>query len=341
MTAAAGGPGTSRRTCLVTGATGFIGGHLTERLVRDGWRVRCLVRPTSDTSHLDSVDLVVGDIEAPASLGQAVDGCRVVFHCAALVSDWATVDEITRVNVHGTQNLVSAAADASAERFVHFSTTDVYGYRGSETIDESYSPARFSNWYAATKLSAENAIRRAHEDHDLATVILRPATVYGPRSREVVGEIARALRKGNMLLIDGGRPIAGLLYGENLIDAALLAADHPAAAGQAFNVTDGIELTWRQFTDDLAHGLGYPAARWSLPFWLANSLATGLEHGYRLLRRTAGVTMRPLLSRQAVHVLGNDQRFSTEKIRRDLGWAPRVSYAEGLAATLEWLRSLS
>ena len=104
-------------------------------------------------------------------------------------------------------------------------------------------------------------------------------------------------------------------------------------------MTDGLEVTWRQFTNDLAHGLNYPIARWSLPFTVAGPLATALEHGYRVLRKTAGVTTRPLFSRQALHVLGNDQRFSNHKIRDALGWAPRTSYADGLAATVAWLRS--
>jgi nucleoside-diphosphate-sugar epimerase len=142
-----------------------------------------------------------------------------------------------------------------------------------------------------------------------------------------------------MVLIDGGRAVAGLVYVENLIDAAVLAAGHDAAVGQAFNVTDGLEVTWRQFTNDLAHGLGCRVARWSVPFRVANSLALALENGYRLLRRAAGVRTRPLLSRQAVHVLGHDQRFSNDKIRNALGWAPRTDYADGLAATIAWLRS--
>jgi len=342
-TAGLGGDAASARPgrCLITGASGFIGGRLAARLALDGWQVRCLVRPTSDTSRLDGlgVEIVAGDLRAPESLVRAVDGCALVFHCGALVSDWATVDEIAAVNVRGTQNMLTAAVAASVERFVHFSTTDVYSHRGGEMIDESYTACRFSNWYAQTKLTAERTIWRAHEDRRLSAVILRPATVYGPRSREVVGEIARALRNHSMVLIDGGRALAGLVYVENVVDAAVLAAAQDAAVGQAFNVTDGLGVTWRQFTNDLAHGLDYPIARWSVPFGVANSLAVALEHGYRMLRRTIGVTTRPLLSRQAVHVLGNDQHFSNDKIRKALGWAPRTGYADGLAATLAWLRS--
>jgi nucleoside-diphosphate-sugar epimerase len=327
--------------CLITGATGFIGGHLAGRLAGQGWQVRCLARPTSDTSQVDGLDveIVEGDLQDPDSLARAVDGCRVVFHCGAMVSDWATVEEITRVNVRGTQNLLAAAVGASVDRFIHFSTTDVYGHRGHEAIDESYVGRRFSNWYAQTKLGAEREVRSAETANGLAAVILRPATVYGPRSREVIGDIARAIRGGNMLLINGGRAVAGLVYVDNLIDAAVLAAGHDSAPGQAFNVTDGLGVTWRQFTDDLARGLGCQGPRWSLPFAAANGIAFALEHGYRLLRRTAGVRTRPLLSRQAVHVLGAEQRFSNHKISSLLGWAPRASYASGLAATLAWLRS--
>lgn len=327
--------------CLITGASGFIGGHLAARLARDGWHVRCLVRSTSDTSRLDALDveLVVGDLGAPESLVRAVDGCSVVFHCGALVSDWATIDEIAGVNARGTENVVAAAVAAPVERFIYLSTTDVYGYRGGQTIDESYDGCRFSNWYAQTKLSAERTVWRAQNDRGMAAVILRPATVYGPQSREVVGEIAHALRNRSMFLIDGGRTVAGLVYVDNLVDAVVLAAGHEAAVGQVFNVTDGLEVTWREFTDDLARGLDCPVARWSVPFGIANSLAFALEHGYRLLRRATRVKTRPLLSRQAVHVLGNDQRFDNNKIRKTLGWAPRTSYADGLAATLAWLRS--
>lgn len=323
--------------CLVTGASGFIGGHVTERLVGEGGRVRCLVRSSSDTSLLEAlgVELVTGDLTSARSLAEAADGCRHVIHCAALVSDWATRREIERVNVAGTRNVLAAAVAAGAERFVHVSTTDVYGHPGTPAIDETYVATRFGNWYAETKRAAEAEVARAR---GLETVVLRPATVYGSRSEDVIGEIARAIRARNMILIGGGRAIAGLCYVENLVDAAMLALDHPAAPGQAFNVTDGLAVTWRQLADDLADGLGSPRVRWSLPYGAASAIAVSLEHGYRALRTTTGLHTRPLLSRQAVQVMGVDQSFSNARAREVLGWEPRVGYAAGLEATLAWLR---
>ena len=327
--------------CLITGATGFIGGHLAQRLVQEGYQVRCLVRATSDTSLVDKLDveIAVGDLTRARSLARAAEGCRYVFHCGARVSDWATTKEIARVNVQGTRNLLEACVDASVQRVIHFSTTDIYGYPGRAAIDETYVATRFRNWYAQTKLAAEAEVRRVEKAHELDAVILRPATVYGPRSTAVIGEIARAMRDGNMLLIDGGRAIAGLCYVENLVDAAVLALRHDAAPGQAFNVSDGLDITWKEFTDGLAKGIGCPQVRWSLPHWMANGIGFSLEHGYRLLRKTTRLNTQPLLSRQAVHVLGKDQDFSNRKAREMLGWEPRVDYATGLDATLAWLQA--
>jgi len=300
---------------LVTGATGFIGGHLAQRLVADGHRVRGLVRATSDTSLLAElgVETVVGDLTDAASLAGVADGCEAVFHCGALVSDWATTAEIAAVNVSGTRSILAVAA--SVPRFVHLSTTDVH---------------RAGNWYARTKRAAEEEVRRVRGAN---AVILRPATVYGPRSTEVVGEIAKAIRAGNMLLVDRGRAIAGLCYVDNLVDAALL-----ARPGE-FDITDGLDLTWREFVDDLATGLGAGRVRWSVPYGVANAIGFSLEHGYRLLRRTTGLTTRPLLSRQAVYVMGRDQDFDNGRARAVLGWEPRVGYDEGMQATLAWLNA--
>jgi acetylornithine/succinyldiaminopimelate/putrescine aminotransferase/nucleoside-diphosphate-sugar epimerase len=327
--------------CLVTGASGFIGGRLAGRLLDEGYQVRCLVRPTSDTAALEQlgVELATGDLTSPQSLAGAAEGCRYVLHCGAMVSDWATAKEVSAVNVAGTRNLLEACARASVQRLVHFSSTDVYGYPGSVGVEESYAGTGFSNWYAQTKLAAELVVRRAAKAHELDAVILRPATVYGPGSREVVLEIARAIRGGNMVLIDRGRAVAGLCFIDNLLDAALLAMHHEHAPGHAFNATDGLDVTWRQLADGLAEGLGCAPARWSIPYRLAEGIGFSLEHGYRALHRTTKLTTRPLLSRQAVHVMGIDQSFSNEKARELLGWEPRVGYADGLAATLDWLRA--
>ncbi|MET0390268.1 MAG: NAD-dependent epimerase/dehydratase family protein, partial [Polyangiales bacterium] len=327
--------------CLVTGATGFIGGHLVEALRREGYQVRCLVRPQSDCALLErlGVELAPGDLADATSLQRAAQGCRFVVHCGAMVSDWGTAEEITRVNVSGTRQLLEAAAQASVDRFIHISTTDVYGHPGDRAVAEDRAPHGFKNWYSETKLAAEREVRRVEHERGLPVVILRPATVYGPRSTDVIGELAKALRGGHMLLVDRGRAVAGLCYVENVVDAVLLSLRSEAALGQAFNLSDELTVTWRELASDLARELGCRPPRLSAPYWLANALGVSLETGYRQARRLTHLQLAPLLSRQAVQVLGKNQDFSTHKARSVLGWSPRVDYASGLQATVAWLKT--
>jgi nucleoside-diphosphate-sugar epimerase len=199
-----------------------------------------------------------------------------------------------------------------------------YGYPGAPAIEETYACTRFRNWYAQTKLDAEAEVRRAAAAHELSAVVLRPATVYGPRSTDVIGGIGRPIRDGHMLLIDGGRAVAGLCFIENLMDAALLALRHEAAPGHAFNVTDGLDITWRQFTNDLARKLGSGQVRWSVPYWMANGIGFSLEHGYRMLRKATRL-QRPRCSRA---------RPSTSwAAARTSATAKRVSCSDGAPAS--------
>ncbi len=159
----------------------------------------------------------------------------------------------------------------------------------------------------------------------------------GPRGKDFVVEIAKMMRQRLMLLIDGGRARGGFTYVDNVAAAMMDAAVSPAAVGGAYNISDGTGTTWREYTDALADALGYKRPWLRLPFSASMALAPGMEAVQRALRLPG----RPLLTRHAVHLLGQDQEFPAARAREDFGFSPRVSFADGIALSAAWLRSRS
>jgi nucleoside-diphosphate-sugar epimerase len=322
---------------LVTGASGFLGGRLTEMLAERGEAVRILARATSDLRHLShlQIQIVRGDLDDAAALAEAMRGVRVIYHCAACSTDWAAPSTYLRANVAGTQNLLDAAARAgTVERFLHVSTTDVYGYP-RVPCDESAPMRNVGLPYNRTKIQGEDEVWKAHREQGLPVTVVRPATIYGPRGKDFVVEIASMLRQGMMLLIDGGRARGGFTYVDNVAQAMMDAAASSTAVGRAYNISDGTGVTWRDYTCALADALGYRRPRLVLPFPAAMAVAGTMEAPFGLLK-LAG---RPLLTRHAVYLLARDQEYPATRAREDFGFAPLVSFAEGIARSAEWVRS--
>ncbi|GAB4352686.1 MAG: hypothetical protein Kow0060_02680 [Methylohalobius crimeensis] len=253
-----------------------------------------------------------------------------------MVSDWGTVREIRTANVHALEVLLREAERIGIQHFIHISTTDVYGYPGLRDVSEDMRLApRFSNWYSHTKKEAEFLVRQSA----LSYTILRPATVYGPGSETLVGEIAKAVQNGFMLLVNGGRSVAGLTYIDHVVDAIETALLNESAFEEVFNIADASPVTWAEFVDRIADGLKVKYRKIELPLSAAYGLGMAMEVGYRHIRGLTGMKAPALLSRQAVHILGIDQHFSIEKAQRHLGFTPTVSFEEGMEKTIKWVSS--
>jgi len=318
---------------LITGGTGFIGSHLVEALANRGEAVRVLVRPTSNLSALpvNQIDLFVGDLTQAETVEQAMVGIERVYHCAGVVSDWDPDGRSQAVNVGGVMALAEAALRAGVKKFVHVSTTDVYGYPDQRTTEES--PFHYRGYpYCDTKIEAEKRVWEYHQK-GLPVSVLRPATVYGPRSLSILGEIFNLLMSGKMVLIDGGRKIAGLCYVSDLVDALLLVGHEEVGTGRAYNITDGTQATWAEFTHSLARVMDLPPARLSVPHGIAYALGWLMEH-WGILTKSR---QRPMLTRTAVELVGTHQDFPIERARAELGFEPKVFLEEGLKRSKAWL----
>ncbi len=321
---------------LVTGATGFLGGRLAQVLAGRGATVRVLARPRRSLQHLSGtpVEVIHGDLAALDSLTRAVHGVTHVYHCAACSTDWAPWRNFYEANVDGVKNLLDAAARVdSLQRFLHVSTTDVYGYP-VVPCDESQPLTDVGLPYNRTKCQGEEAVWRAARDRGLPVTVVRPATIYGPRSKDFALEIAQLIRQGWMMVIDGGRAPGGFCYVDNAVDAILQAASHPQTIGCAYNLADGTGVTWRQYVDALADGLGERRPRLNMSATAAFALARFFELAYGALR----ISMRPLLTRHAVQLLSRNQEYPNLRARQEFGFAPAVSFEEGVRRTVEWLK---
>lgn len=324
-------------TCLITGATGLVGGHLAEACIGRGMTVRALAREGANTAHLTSIGatLVPGDLADPSVLAAAVAGADVVFHCAAKVGDWGPVEDYRAVNVEGLRNLLDACKGQPLRRFVHVSTLGVYAARHHHGTDESVPPPeRHMDGYTQTKVEAEKLALEYQSKHGVPVVVVRPGFIYGPRDRTVLPKLVENLRKGVVRYLGSGEQALNTIYVRNLVDALLLAMDRDGVVGRVYNVTDGEKVSKRRFIQGVANGLGVPPPTGSAPLFAARMLAFVTERW----ARACGASSAPRLTQARLKFLGLNLDFSIERARRELGYAPRFTFDQGLAETIAWYK---
>lgn len=330
-------PTTGSTITLVTGATGFLGRRLVEILAGRGNTVRVLVRLESTAYAFRTlpVQIVQGDLTDPTSLAASMADVDVVYNCAGLSADWGRWQAFHAANVQGVENLLAAAqAAGTVRRFVHVSTTDVYGYPERPCAEDA--DLRDTGLpYNRSKVIGDRTVQAFHRRSGLATIIIRPVTIYGPRSKDFVVEAARQILAGRLALIDGGRCCAGLIYVDDVATAMIEAAQTDRTIGQCYNIRHPEPVAWRDYFDALARMLGLPPVRWSVPRPVALAAAMACEIAYGLARMPG----RPLVTRHAVHLLSRDQGFPVERARREFGFQPAIDFAAGMARTRDWLDS--
>lgn len=314
---------------LVTGATGLVGAYICERLRADGWSVRALVRQPSAAGWVAADELATGDVRDAAAVAAAARGRDVIFHAAAVITPhggW----EAFQPNLVGTANAVDAAVAAGA-RLMQVSSVAVYGpdarYReDGATIDEDVplEPLPEGAFYARSKRESEAIALGAHRAGRAWVTAIRPCVVYGRHDRQFVPRIVRALRYGTVPLLRGGRSVMTLVHAANVADAAVRAATTDAAGGRAYNVANDFPVTVGDFFRLAGQGLGRRVRLVPLPVPLA---VAGIA-AFRVLARRHGnvVTM----ARGSVDFLTRDNPFTSERARRELGWAPTMRHEVGV-----------
>jgi nucleoside-diphosphate-sugar epimerase len=324
----------SGQKILVTGATGFIGGHITRRLLnQERVAVRILVRDARRADELVKLgaEAVVGDLGDMASLERAVEGTAAVIHAAAQVSSIPKRETFVQTNRRGTENLLWAAASARVRRVVHMSSIAVFGMPAEGEITDRSPRGMSGDPYADSKYAAEVAVERYSRERGLPVIILRPSAVYGPGSTHWSVIPLKRIKKGKLFLVEEGQGLVNYVYIDNLVDAVVLALQSDAAASDAFIVNDGA-VTWCEFAMAYARMAGITK---KLPS--VSLLGAKIWARYRNL--VAAVNRESSrVPPEAVGFLAARAIYRQTHIEETLGHRSRVDLRDGMSRTEAWFR---
>jgi dihydroflavonol-4-reductase len=319
---------------LVTGATGFTGGHLARALRTRGEEVRALVRDPARAGNLEAagIELVRGDLLDPASVDAAARGVDVIYHIAAIYRQAGLRDDLYRaVNADGVRTVVEAAARGGAQRVVHCSTVGVHGDIERPPASED-APLRPGDIYQVTKLEGERAAREASQRTGVEVVVARPSGIYGPGDRRLLKLFGGVARR-RFVILGSGRIFYHLTHIDDLVAGFQLCAAVPQAAGRAYILAGPEVTTLDELAALIAGEAGVPPPRLHLPvwpFWIAGAACEAV---------CAPFGLEPPLYRRRVDFFTKSRAFDISRARRELGFDPQVGLREGIRRTLAWYRA--
>lgn len=310
---------------FITGGSGFVGGHVIERLVADGHAVSAMARSKRSEAVVvgfgaKAVSCALGDVRQ-----EHLANADVIVHCAAFVEEWGTREQFVRVNVDGTKQLLAAAQSAGTPRFIHIGTEAAL-FNGADLvdIDETLPYPEQKFLYSETKAEAERCVLAANRP-DFFTLSLRPRFVWGPRDQTILPTIVGMANRWSW--IDEGRAQTSTTHVANLAHAVSLALEN-GRGGEAYFVADRERSTLRAFLTSLARTRNVDLPSRSLPRSVVRSAAEVLERIYRF----ASSSTPPPITRFSAAMMSSTVTVRIAKAERDLGYAPIISVAQGLAA---------
>jgi nucleoside-diphosphate-sugar epimerase len=324
-------------TVLVTGAAGFIGGHVTDLLQSLGERPRALVHPDDGSERLEEagVEVYRGDVADATALAPAVRGVDRILHCAARMGPWGPSADYDRTNVRALETLVRTAVAAGVKRIVHVSSITVHGNDLRGAGDESAPLREEPNPYSRSKVAGERLLSRLIMEEGAPVTVVRPGWVYGPRDHASFARLARRIEQHKMMMVGSGENHVPLIYVRDVARGVVLASEADEAEGRSYVLVNDEPVTQRDYIGAVAEALGAPLPTRRIPYELAISIGAAAERLGRLFRSRKP----PPVMRYGMQMLGGENRFSIARARRELGFAPLVDLAEGVRRSVDWYRT--
>jgi nucleoside-diphosphate-sugar epimerase len=320
-------------TDLVTGATGFTGGHLARYLLARGHRVRALVRDPARAQDLAAagIELAVGDVRDREAVAIAVRGVDVVYHVAAVYRQaGVSVDTYRSVNAGAAETIVECGARAGVRRIVHCSTVGVHGDVTHPPANEG-APLKPGDVYQVTKLEGERLAREAGRRLRVEVTVARPSGIYGPGDRRLL-KLFRGVANRRFPILGSGEIYYHLTYVDDLVEGLRLCGEHPAAAHRTYILAGSEVTTLNELVRLIAEVAGVEPPRLHLPvwpFWVAGALCEAVAVPFGI---------EPPIYRRRVDFYTKSRAFDIARARSEIGYTPVVGLRDGIARTLAWYR---
>ena len=316
---------------LVTGAAGFIGGHVCRRLASQGYSVRGLVRKASESLKSSGIELAVGDLTDSDSLQDAVKGVDVIYHIAAIFRSNVSRKQMWDTNVMGTRRLLDLAVRSGIQRFVYCSTVGVHGEIRTRTPANEETPYGPGDDYQATKTEAEKVVLEYLRGNRLPITIFRPGGVYGPGDTRFL-KLVKGVHRRRFVMIGSGKVLYQMIYIDDLVDGILLCGSLDRAIGNIYILSGEQPTTLNELVGTVAEVLQVRGPRFHIPFAPVYAGAYLCELVCRPLK------IEPPIFRRRIDFFRKDRAFDISKAKRELGFRPKVDLKTGLQLTVSWYR---
>ncbi len=318
---------------LVTGATGFTGGHLCERLILEGYCVRALVRDPKRCSELDEwgVEIAVGDLRDRKSLDGAIKDIDVVYHIGGLYGpENVSRKEIWETNVQGTRNILDGSIHAGVQRFIHCSTVGVHGDIKNPPGNEE-TPYGPGDYYQKSKTEGEKVVLEYMAERELPIVVFRPAGIYGPRDLRFL-KLFKAIKSRRFVMLGSGNVMYQMVYINDLIDGIMLCGTQDHAIGNVYILTGEEPVTLNGLVQTIADCIDAPRP------WLRFPVTPVYLAGFACELMFKPLGIHPPLYRRRVDFFRKTRAFDISRAKAELEFLPKTDLRAGIKLTADWYR---